>query len=702
VRFWLRIFLCILSTASTALFGWGQLALPAVAAGGQPDIVYVGSGYIYALNPDGSSSLVYANDSPYAITHPTYSPDGSRLAFSTNLDPATQANPGIYIAGRNGENPSRLTPDDTGYKVQPSWSPDGKEIAYTCNDGSGYGICAINMSTLQNRVLSAGAPGMYQTDPSWLPDSSGIVFTSANAGTVGYQLYIMDRDGGNKQRLTDGSQSSWLPAVSPDGSKIAYVVGPRDIGQTSVGDLYVMDRDGSNSRLIDRGTEPTWLNDSALVYTGPNGLQQYNFNDSTYVPLTSGNDSQATIRPVLTAPPVEPEPLISSVAVDPAVASDALLTRGITLATIDNGAVVNHFEYGWSQTAATPPPGGKLQQSQAPHGELTYNDTRPNQDWYLFARGVNVSGVAGLWFGPITVHTPKAPVLIAIGDSITSGHHNDPSNGDVGTTCEDPSYGYAGKFAAKWAAALPVGPWRNQSRYINVADSGFATQLRNNSTAEGSVLDGGTDACQNVVDYVPVTEAHQLLKARAGSWNQVIATGGINDMNWSAVVTDIVQRQAAKYAAGGGSIAASVCQNIINNKWNGLKSAVLNSITNGVGKITTRLRTADSGVRITWLGYYNIAGTGTNTGFRSPYVPDTCQAPVENAVGAVNSAAQAGLPLNATFISTEGVMNSDDTKLQPLYAIGAGINDLFRMPNPPGWPHPNEAGAAAIAGLLQP
>ena len=79
----------------------------------------------------------------------------------------------------------------------------------------------------------------YPWEPSWSPDSKHIAFTSNRDGNL--EIYVMDVDGGNQQRLTNSGDvhiHNWEPSWSPDGRRIAFTSN-RD-GNSKI---YVMNAD---------------------------------------------------------------------------------------------------------------------------------------------------------------------------------------------------------------------------------------------------------------------------------------------------------------------------------------------------------------------------------------------------------------------------------------------------------------------------
>ncbi len=112
----------------------------------------------------------------------------------------------------------------------------------------------------------------YNEDPAWSPDGTKLAFTSLRAG--GFRIYVMDADGSNLRRLTNSTEDEGHPAWSPDGTRIAYARGftggCAPPSPTCPGpDIYVTNVDGSNEgKLTDDRTgnnSPTWSPDSTKI-----------------------------------------------------------------------------------------------------------------------------------------------------------------------------------------------------------------------------------------------------------------------------------------------------------------------------------------------------------------------------------------------------------------------------------------------------
>ena len=115
------------------------------------------------------------------------------------------------------------------------------------------------------RAPFKGKPTAYtlDVDPSWSPDGSKIVFASSRDGN--FELYVMDPDGSNQERLTNTPMvSESEPRWSPDGRKIAFKV---DVPWSSPNN-FEMNADGSNPLRWSRGVKPTdlsWSPDGSKI-----------------------------------------------------------------------------------------------------------------------------------------------------------------------------------------------------------------------------------------------------------------------------------------------------------------------------------------------------------------------------------------------------------------------------------------------------
>ena len=210
----------------------------------------------------------------------------------------------IYIADYDGANARRIT-NTTTLNITPVWAPDGQAIAYTSyRPGAG----GTSFSTFQDLVISwlyrgvraeptHGSPNNQNYLPAWSPDGTKIAFTSNRDGNP--EIYIMNSDGSNLRRMTNNPSIDVTPTWSPSGNQIAWVS-----DRTGSPKIYVMNADGTGQRLIisDYCDRPTWSSEpfNEIAYaarTGPGyDIKVYSFVTGESVKVTDGigsNESPA-------------------------------------------------------------------------------------------------------------------------------------------------------------------------------------------------------------------------------------------------------------------------------------------------------------------------------------------------------------------------------------------------------------------------
>ncbi len=188
-----------------------------------------------------------------------WSPDGTRLAFIGELAGKRQ----VYLAEPDGTNGRQITFDADGFKSL-VWSPDGDTLV-------------LETDTLQERLyLLEPASGVLQLltpetgrhlRPTWSPDGKQLAFISNRAvertSATAFDLYLMDHDGSQLRRLTSDypASSSWFPWWSADGRYVAL----GSISWIGSDDLYVIDTvSGERIQLNEPGADaaaPVWSPD---------------------------------------------------------------------------------------------------------------------------------------------------------------------------------------------------------------------------------------------------------------------------------------------------------------------------------------------------------------------------------------------------------------------------------------------------------
>jgi len=213
---------------------------------------------IRVMNADGSGEYSLT---PVVGVHawPTWSSDGAKVAFHADrtIVPgdlvSLSDDPDIYVVNADGSGEVRLT-THPGRDWLPLWSPDGSKIAFT-SDRDGPGELFVMNADGSGQTNVTDDPGAADGWPAWSPDGTRIAFQSYRDGNA--EIYAMNADGSGVSRLTVNPAFDAGPSWSPDGTRLAF-----ESDRAGNLEIYVMNADGSGqTRLTDHASfdaYPVW------------------------------------------------------------------------------------------------------------------------------------------------------------------------------------------------------------------------------------------------------------------------------------------------------------------------------------------------------------------------------------------------------------------------------------------------------------
>jgi TolB protein len=169
----------------------------------------IGTSEIFVVNADGTG-LVRLTSNNVNDEGPAWSPDGTRIAFASDYQ--------IFVMNAEGTGLKRLTHDNA-FDIEPAWSPDGTKIAFSTDRGRGKNSVIFSMNADGTGVTQLTKDPGYDIQPAWSPDGTKIAFASERK--VGYGIYLMNPDGSEQTSIT-GPDGYLHPSWSPDGKMIAY------------------------------------------------------------------------------------------------------------------------------------------------------------------------------------------------------------------------------------------------------------------------------------------------------------------------------------------------------------------------------------------------------------------------------------------------------------------------------------------------
>ncbi len=182
----------------------------------------LGRGARYALmvaDADGWNPRTVVN-STEPLMSPSWSPDGRRLAYVS----FEGGNSAVWIQDIASGSREKLT-SFRGINGAPSFSPDGGRLALTLSKGGNPDVYVMDLGS--KRLTQVTNHFGIDTEPSWSPDGSSLYFTSDRGGRP--QVYQVAASGGSATRVSFEGSYNASPSVSFDGKKIATAQGAGNV-----------------------------------------------------------------------------------------------------------------------------------------------------------------------------------------------------------------------------------------------------------------------------------------------------------------------------------------------------------------------------------------------------------------------------------------------------------------------------------------
>lgn len=182
---------------------------------------------LFTMRAGGSHqhAVTPAGVTPVEFSPPSYSHDGRHVAFVGIRD--GHNSPGIFVMRSAGTHLRQIFRPHGDLKDprSPSWSPDGSRIAYNVaidpsHDGDGGSAIQTMRPDGSGTKRVAFKLGTVTADPDWSPSGRRIVY--AEKGDAGYHLRVASRGGLQHHTLLKDSTSDRYPVFSPDGNRLAF------------------------------------------------------------------------------------------------------------------------------------------------------------------------------------------------------------------------------------------------------------------------------------------------------------------------------------------------------------------------------------------------------------------------------------------------------------------------------------------------
>jgi hypothetical protein len=171
---------------------------------------------IWVMDPDGKNLGLVSDQTVYdrAAAREVVNPAGTFLLYNGSDQNFSPDNLQIWVQflGRPPMPPQRLTSIRSGIAFGPSWSPTSYKIAYTSSELGKDEIFVMDMDSKKSQKITNTTDWNWNQYPSWSPDGRQIAYCSDrfHAGMF-TEIWVMNATGGGEHSLGDGKRDAWAP-----------------------------------------------------------------------------------------------------------------------------------------------------------------------------------------------------------------------------------------------------------------------------------------------------------------------------------------------------------------------------------------------------------------------------------------------------------------------------------------------------------
>lgn len=194
---------------------------------------------IYIMDWDGGNQQKVTSHNSITLS-PNWSPDGKKIIYTAYVKKGSKGlrNPDLFLLDLE-KNQRWLVSYRMGLNSGGFFHPDGKSILMTMTEKGNSDIYRVDLDGNIIKKLTNGPSGALNVEPAVSPDGSKVAFSSDRLGKP--MIWVMDIDGSNAGKRTSAGEYNSSPSWSPDGKKIAFAgLDGRHY------DIFIMNADGTN------------------------------------------------------------------------------------------------------------------------------------------------------------------------------------------------------------------------------------------------------------------------------------------------------------------------------------------------------------------------------------------------------------------------------------------------------------------------
>lgn len=221
-----------------------------------------GNSEIYVMNANGSGVTRITHNAAVDKA-PAWSPDGSKIVFVSNRVGHDE----IYVMNANGSGVTRLTNNlpiqgcnipCTRFEEAPTWSPDGSKIAFAHKASIfGFAIRIMNPNGTGGTQLAVAAGLPAPTKLAWSPNGTRIAFDRRFGSSDDREVVAVNANGTSLTQLTNNTATDAYPTWSPNGTALAF-----ESDRDGDFELYAMNANGTGVTQLTHNAvfdgEPGW------------------------------------------------------------------------------------------------------------------------------------------------------------------------------------------------------------------------------------------------------------------------------------------------------------------------------------------------------------------------------------------------------------------------------------------------------------